>query len=455
MKVKKPKYEFIDYLFWFLFILFTNPGGIFKAFGEDTSSKGTIDSFDFIFVLLLGCFLIASQRGKINNTNYKKIVKYLIIFGLYYLVVFGFFIPIFKETLDYTPFSFLKKSRKTIYSLFMFVMVYRFYLRSHIIFFKTLVISSIIVLVLFIITAVTGFEILPVSKINRRFVNVDRIFIANEGLMGLLIPMGAVLLVFKSKLKWKKLILIAYILMFLNYILSITRRDIIGTFVYLFLAMILYNYFQNKALIPIKKMVTVSFYVVIIGFFISFTFPKYLDAGTAGLQEAANVIQYGQTSSGKKDVRLGFGKEFMQDLIKKNYVFGTGFDNRWRGTGDKAGYETSDYPLLSAIAMYGIIGLLIFLPIYITLVRAVIFDIKFLKKHKMNYNSFDFYIITLFVLYFIYDLLQYMNWFLPVSLSRNFKWYTILSMYFASRHIFYAKFNSNIKRNRNLKPVTW
>ena len=219
--------------------------------------------------------------------------------------------------------------------------------------------------------------------------------------------------------------------------------------------MILYNYFQNKALIPIKKMVTVSFYVVIIGFFISFTFPKYLDAGTAGLQEAANVIQYGQTSSGKKDVRLGFGKEFMQDLIKKNYVFGTGFDNRWRGTGDKAGYETSDYPLLSAIAMYGIIGLLIFLPIYITLVRAVIFDIKFLKKHKMNYNSFDFYIITLFVLYFIYDLLQYMNWFLPVSLSRNFKWYTILSMYFASRHIFYAKFNSNIKRNRNLKPVTW
>ena len=79
----------------------------------------------------------------------------------------------------------------------------------------------------------------------------------------------------------------------------------------------------------------------------------------------------------------GFGKEFMQDLIVSNYVFGTGFDNRWRTSeGDKAGYEASDYPLLSAIAMSGVIGLLMFLPIYVVLIRTIQVDLKYIRKKR-------------------------------------------------------------------------
>lgn len=449
MKPGKSKYEFIDYLFWFFFILFTNPGGIFAALGEDTSSTGTVDSFDFIFFLLLGCYISISYKSRIKTRTYKKLTFYLIIFGLYYLIIFGFFIPTFKETPGYSTFQFIKKSRKTIYSLLIFAMVYRFYLRSSVLFFKTLIISSIIVLSLFLITVLTGIKILPVSTASRGFVKVDRMFIAEEGLMILLILMGSILIVFKNNLKWKKLIILSYFMMFVNFVLSITRRDIIGTFIYLIIAMIIHNYIKNMALIPIKKMLTASIYLIIFGFFVSFSFPKYWEASTAGMLEAVSIVSTGETEAGKEDVRLGFGKDFMQNLILENPLVGTGFDNRWRGRGDKLGFETRDYPFLSAIAMTGVLGILIFLPIYILLFEALLIDIKFLRKNRIDVKSYEFFILIIFIIYFIFDLVQYMNWFLPVSLSRNYKWYTMLAMYFASRQIFY----SNI-RGKNQKTLS-
>lgn len=445
---KHSKNELVDYAFWFLLILFSNPGGIFQAFGEDRGKSGTIDSFDFIIALLFGCFLLVSYKSKINSKTYKKVVRHLIIFLLYYLIIYGYIIPIINDNPGYSTFSFLKKSRKTVYSILIFIMVYRFYIRSYIIFFKTLIISSIIVLALFFITFITGVEILPISTHSRGFVDVDRVFIANEGIMKLLIPLGVAAIVFKSKIQWRVLAILAFFMMFMNYFISITRRDIIGTFIFFFLASMLYNYFKNKPVIPIKKIFSVSFYIVLFVFFISVSFPKYLDAGYKGLEESISIIKEGETTSGKEDVRLGLGKDFMQNLIINNVWFGTGYDNRWRGSGDKEGFETSDYPFLSAIAMMGVFGILVFLPIYIIIFKAVVFDIKFLKKYKINYQSLEFCLFILFIMFFIYDLLQYMNWFRPVSLSRSFHWYAYLAWYIASREIFYSYYLENIKRKK-------
>ena len=150
------------------------------------------------------------------------------------------------------------------------------------------------------------------------------------------------------------------------------------------------------------------------------------------------IIESGETSSGRKDVRLGFGKVFMQNLIKENIYFGTGFDNRWRTKeGDEQGYEAADYPLLGAIAMTGIFGLLFFLPVYVLLVKSLISDLKYLRNNKVNYYSMEFFCFILFILYFIYNLMQYMNWFRGVSLSAQSSWYIYLAMYFASRQLFY------------------
>ena len=132
--------------------------------------------------------------------------------------------------------------------------------------------------------------------------------------------------------------------------------------------------------------------------------------------------------------------DFLQNLISENYIFGTGYDVRWRTLeGNKAGYEASDYPFLGAIAMYGIAGLLLFLPVYIVVIKSLRADIKYLRKYKFDRFSFEAFMVVLFVVYFIFDFLQYINWFLPLSVILDEKWYVFLAMYLASRKLFYDK----------------
>lgn len=443
--------KIIDHIFWITFLFFTNPGGILSALGED-SSDGGVNVTDFLMLILLGCYAVLSfKSNKINDHSFYGALKFVIAFLIYYLVVFGFFVPLLKGNPNYLAFTAFIKMRHGVINVILLLIVYEFFLRSYELFFKYFLFLSIIVMIMFLITTLGSFELLPIRTMNRSFVDTQRLLMENYGLMPLLIPLGAVLLIFKFDVKYKKAIILAFVLMFIVWLLSLIRRNIFGTFIYVFLALMLNNYIQHKALISLKKVAVILLYGVLLVGLIQLTFPKYLEAGVVAGKETINVIKYGETTGGTKDTRLGFGKEFMQDLIVSNYVFGTGFDNRWRTSeGDKAGYEASDYPLLSAIAMSGIVGLLIFLPIYIVLIKTLHFDLKYLRKNKMDKKSLELLFLILFILYFIFDLLQYMNWFLPLSLfshSGHKSWFVFLAMYFASRRLYYLR---EKERNRNI-----
>jgi hypothetical protein len=99
------------------------------------------------------------------------------------------------------------------------------------------------------------------------------------------------------------------------------------------------------------------------------------------------TIKYGRSTVGYKDARLGFGKKELQKKIDENFIVGTGFDNRWR-VSEEAGWEASDYPFLAAIAMVGILGLLIFLPVYIHLGKSMVTDLKYFKGTIFNLKRF-------------------------------------------------------------------
>jgi hypothetical protein len=261
------------------------------------------------------------------------------------------------------------------------------------------------------------------------------------GLMPLLIPMGVSMLVFKFNTKYKKQIIAGFVLLFLSYVLSITRRFIFGTFIVLFLGLIINSYILKKPLFTVKGIFRSIFISVIIASGIFLTFPKYFDAGVMAFNETVHVFRYGETTSGKKDERLGFNRVFIVNLIKKYPFFGTGFDNRWRtAEGDRQGYEAADYPLLAAIAMTGIFGLLIFLPIYIVLVKTLYNDVKFLRMNKFNYLSFEHFLLISFILFFIYDLMRYIDWFYGIAKSSDNVWYFILTLYLASRKVFYSNY---------------
>lgn len=443
VKTGNIQIKVVDYVFWFTLIIFTNPGAILSALGED-SSDGGINITDLLIVVLFACYVVVQKKNIIpDDRSFSKIIKYLLIFLLYYLVVFGFFVPALKAQSSYSPITTFIKIRHGVINILLVILVYEFFLRSYLIFIKYFLYSSIIVIALFFVTILAGIDILPVTSMNRSFIDTQRLMMGNYGLMPILIPMGAVLFVFKFDIKYRKPIFIGFVLMFITWLLAIVRRNIFGTFIYLILALMFNNFIQHKALFSFNKIIKLSIYAVVLVFIIQLAFPKYLEAGIAAGRETINVIKYGETSSGKKDVRLGLGKDFMQELIAENFIFGTGFDNRWRtGAGDRSGFEASDYPFLAAIAMSGILGLFFFLPIYIVLVKTMIHDIKYLRVYQFNSHSIESYIFILFILYFIFDLLQYMNWFLPLSLfshSGHKSWFIFLAMYFASRKIFYYK----------------
>jgi hypothetical protein len=328
MELNKSKVGSLDYIFWFLLVMFSNPGGILTAIGI-AGSEGSVGITDAIFFMLLACYLRTSSN--INNSTYKKTIKWLIFFIIYYFVVFGYLTPLFKGTSNYSYITFLKKSRFTIYSLLLFIFVYAFYIRSHVIFFKILIISSIIILSLFLVSYIAGVDIIPYTENNRGFIDVDRIFLISYGDFFLLEPMGFIVLIFlKKSFKWKKFIIMAFILTAIAILLTITRRHLLGFFIYFFIVTIIYNYLNKKPLVPIKKIMSSGVYLILFGFILSISLPKHLEAAKVGFEESISVIGQGETSTGSEDARLGLGKEFMQDLIVNNIYFGTGFDNRWR-----------------------------------------------------------------------------------------------------------------------------
>ena len=88
--------------------------------------------------------------------------------------------------------------------------------------------------------------------------------------------------------------------------------------------------------------------------------------------------------------------------------------------------------------MTGITGVLIFLPVYLFLIKYLKEDILFIRQNFYNNNSFVSFMLVLFIIYFIFHFMQYPNWFIFVSNPYQYELMVYLSMYLASRQIFYS-----------------
>lgn len=433
----------IDYIFWIILILFSNPGGIQNALGISEYSNG-VNLNDFLFIILTGLYLIKPKRYDFLDKQYIFIRRYFVFFLFYFVFVFGYITPVVNNVLNYSFLYTIVKLRHAFFSVMLFIYCYHFFNSSNKKFFKVLLISSIIVLVLFLQGLFTGFIIIPYETYTRGFIEAERKLMLSYGFLPFLIPLGVVFIVFKynENKKLKKLILIAFVLMFITWIISITRRHIAGTIILFILSLVLLNFFKRRLLIPLSGILRLLVFSSIIIFTTYILFPKYIEASYKAVEETIHIVKYGETTTGQIDERLGFSRPFIMDLFYKYPILGTGFDNNWRtGEGDILGYEASDYPFLGALAMTGILGIIIFLPIYIKIIILLIKDIKFIRNNITNYSSYETSILLLFILYFIYDLLQYMNWFNPMSNYVFYHWYIYFAMYLSARKIFYKKYS--------------
>ncbi len=434
----------VDYIFWFVLILFTNPGGIQDALNISKLSSG-INLNDFLFVILTSCFLFVILKKQAGNPFFTKIGISIVIFVIYYFIVFGYYTPLLNDPTVDVKFNFIKL-RFAFYSFALFFFVFTFWQRSWQVFVKLFVYSSVIILLLFLQSFFTGHEILPTEIVDRGFITIDRNLLLSYGLMPLLTQIGAALIIFNLKTKYKIMLILGFIMINIAWLVSLTRRHILELFITLLIAVLIFNYIKStdwgfkikiilRSILGLTGLLFVTYLII----------PNYFYAGIDAIENTIYVIQYGEKITGGVEERLTlFSRYKMVEEFEKSPLLGTGFDNIWRTKeGDQLGYEASDYPFQSALAMAGILGCLMFLPVYLILIKSLYTDIKFLKENKIVLCTLHDLFLLSFIVYFLFTIIQYMNWFFPVSNAGKPMFFIILGFYFAERNLFYQEVYSS------------
>ncbi len=437
---KRPK--LIDYLFWITLILFTNPGGIQQAFNIQEVYE-SINLNDFLFVILTLLYLLVPKRNTFPLPLNKNLKFALLIFIAYYFIIFGYLTPLVLDPKTNVTFNFIKL-RYSLYCYSLFFYAYLFWKRSWTLFIRVYLYSSILILLLFFQSLFSNWQFLPIEIVSRGFIEVNRNVLKSYGFMPWLTSFGVILIVFNIKTKYRFLTITGFILMNLAWIVSLTRRYIFGLIICFIIAYILYNYIKKGNLNNFFLIVgRILISLILLIYLLHFTFPTYVQANLKVIKSTLHVIRYGENITGQKDERLNLiGRSTIMQEFKKSPLFGTGFNNKWRTKeGDEAGFEASDYPFQAALAMAGLLGLLVFLPFYIYLIKMLVFDINFIRRFKIKFNHNLSFLLLSFILFLGYTLIQYMNWFIPLSnggTSESF--FVCCAFYIGTRELFYQNY---------------
>ena len=371
-----------------------------------------------LLLFIYFCFVFMYLQKPIRLHNFHFIVYYSIsmaIWLLYYVVVFsGVNSRIDNGYFAGTSMQFVNIS--LVYPIVYFTIndIYEFY--------KSYLIFSIIVLMLFIISILTSIEMVMFNQINRGFVDANRYLLQNGFIILFLLPLFISNLL--SDVKMSKLVLIGGILVIVYILLTISRRQILSIIEYFVIISLLYKYIYSRHLeifiFKVFKLRIVILFIITLssGYIL---FPSYLNNAKSSINNLFNVI-VAPASASRHDVeRISFFKKAgIVEAIKNNLFVGTGESPEWgTGSGGSNEWEGSDYIFLACFAMYGAFGLLLFLPFYILVIVMITRIIKIYRHIHLNKgeisNSKLLILAVAVSAFFIRYMLEYPNWFFPIG----------------------------------------
>jgi hypothetical protein len=356
-------------LFWISLMLFFDPGGFFSGYlSGDIIWR--IKYYDVFFGFMLLAYILNKER-RINflpNPSLKRISEYLLYISLYFLLITGILIPLIKGYPNIT--FFLQKNRQFFYALPMFIMTYHFTVASVKVFYKVLVVFSAIILILYMVSLLTSFKIIPFYTLSR-YGEGDRISMISYGLINWVLPMGIIFLALGrgSKLPYKNYLLLSFALMLITILLTLTRRE----FLRIVFMTIVIPYLLSKInkTLYINKYSKFIFPALGIIFLLILLFPRYIDLSIRILNDSFHLIITGRDTQGIEDYRVtGTGDlEIAKDIIYKNLLFGIGYyPAQWsdivemKHASDTLGLAldaASEVPVYGALMTLGCVGLII------------------------------------------------------------------------------------------------
>lgn len=410
--------KYPDYMFWIALTLFVDPGG-FIQFYVERSSIGGIKVTDITFLLLLTPLI--SQKVKISTFFKQKDNRWFFFFLLFYalfyhILVFGF-IAQGGDTSEFI--SFLQYQRLTTWGFFAIIPSYIFFSRNHKLFFKFAVITSALVMIAYIITLTTGMELIPIWEFERsRGSSIMRISVLSYGYADWFLLIFFAAFFFKIKLPYRNVIAFIGIMVFFSIILTLTRRTILSSFFSIFLIYYIHQKMIGKTVFSIKiimRAIMILSVLVIVIFIIK---PEYISYTIQNFQDTFTLVSTGKDVTGEKDGR--FEEDIPKHLARfeSSPFVGYGWDKLWYSNNtEEGGLSANDVPLTAALGMFGILGLLLFIPYYLKIFKLLFDFYKYLKyiylSNAIVKNNITFavgmFLLILFITKFSLNFMSYFD----------------------------------------------
>jgi hypothetical protein len=408
--------EYPDFMFWLALTIFVDPGGYIQTY-IGRSIIGGIQLWDLQFVLLM--LPLVSQKIKIKAYfKYKDnrwIFNFLLIFALVYQIfIYGFLMPgiSFKAVLN-----FLQYERLTIVGFTAIVPAYIFFRRSYFSLVKVAYVSSLTIVILFLITFTTGVPIIPIWTFKRGLgTDAMRVAMISYGYAYWFISILFASLLLKINLPNKKWIYFIALSMLIVVTLTLTRRSIVGILFVGFVVYFLRQRIMNGSMISPKLVrILLVFFLAIMA--LSVIAPKYIRYSTAMINSTIDLIVIGEGQEGVKDGRVEGDIPAHLARFHQSPYFGYGYDAAWYSNKTvEGGLSANDVPITAAIGMFGIVGLIWFSVYYFKIFRILLQTFKILKilYRKNIANQMPYLFIIAFILlisFIIRYTLNFMNYF--------------------------------------------
>ena len=399
---KKP-----DLWFWIFLNLFFDPGGYVEGY-LGTKLIGPLTVSDVLIFSIIICLISAKINRKVifGDKFFLRFLFFLFIFSMYYFIVYGGVAPYLHNDFDYP--TFLLKNRVFIYGFIILISVYVFSLKGLKYFYTSTLFIGTICLSLYLITLLTGINLIPVYEVPRYgHVGMMRITMASYGLFDLLFPLALTVYILSRKINLTLIqrpwLYYSAIVMLITMVITLTKRtqiDIIATA--LIIILIISNLFRTGKLSELLKLV-VPVTMVILALY--FTFPKYIDYMIAIGEDSFLLMTTGKNSLGQTDYRVTGTEELKitKEYIKNNLLIGTGYTYLYWGPGyassprgakfSLAADAAGEVPIYYLLFGFGIAGAVLMMPLYFMMGELFIKLLKLLKSTLINYLEDPFTLV--------------------------------------------------------------
>jgi len=425
-----------DIWFWIFLNLFFDPGGYITGF-RDGKIVGPLNMRDaFIFGIVI-CLVSAKINWKVifEDQQLSRFFLFLLFFSAYYFIVYGGVAPFIHNDFNYS--TFLLKNREFIYGFFILISVYLFSFRSLNYFYSVTLFFGVLCLTLYLITLLTGVELIYVWEFQREGTGMTRISMLSYGLFDMLFPISLIVYIVSKKInlniKYRYWLYYAGVIFLITQIITLTRRtqiDILGTVI---ITVIIIAYlFRTGKLSSLLKLLLPAVLVILV---LYFTFPNYIGYMAKTAENTFLLITTGQDSEGRKEYRVSGNQnlELAKDYIKNNLLIGTGYTYLYWGPGYAYSLRGREYslaadaagevPIYYSLFGFGILGVILMLPLYFLIGMLFFKLIKLLKMTLANYLQdpmviiFIIYILLTFAIIFTINFYNLSSHFTGARLS--------------------------------------